>query len=283
MSKKGKTSSAAKRREEAIVIDADKGLVFANEEQLYQHFINEIQSLEAEFFKLRRPGDIDENDFVKYEKNLNRLLEDPDEVWEDKETIPDVTLTTYLREFESRDDEHPLFHVAVVYLTKDTPSFVYLHFPTRDLELVRRYQRGELIYDQLIKNAPPGAIEGDALLEGDELASGLYRAMLMVRSDSDIPEEMFRDFAHYREMTIEEADEIWRANDSMGNVLVSFIKDVSDDGHPDLHYVVVTVEDTPSNSHALLFSFPTMDKNLLLRYRHGENLQAEEVVQEASH
>ena len=57
----------------------------------------------------------------------------------------------------------------------------------------------------------------------------------------------------------------------------------ADEQNADLHYVVVTIEDTPSSSHALLFSFPTGDKNLLDRYRHGENLQAEEVVQEASH
>src|SRR5690606_7335998 len=109
---------------------------------------------------------IPEPDFVKYEGNLSTLLEDPDEVWEDTETIDGVTLTNYLREFDTGNQDDPLFHVAIVYLTKDMPSFVYLHFPTRDIDLVRRYQRGELIYDQLIKNAPMGAIEGDALLEG---------------------------------------------------------------------------------------------------------------------
>jgi hypothetical protein len=35
--------------------------------------------------------------------------------------------------------------------------------------------------------------------------------------------------------------------------------------------------------HSLLFSFPTSDTYLLDRYRQGENLQAEEVVQESSH
>lgn len=276
-------SNTSKSREEDIVIDVDKGLVFNSEADLYQHFINEIQVLEGEFFQNRRPTDISEKDFNAYEKHLNTLLEDPDEIWEDKETIKGVTLTNYLREFDTGKENESLFHVAVVYLTNDTPSFVYLHFPTNDIDLVRRFQRGELIYDQAIKNAPPGAVEGDALLEGDDLALGLYQAMLKLRGENDIPEERFREFAAYREPTIEDADEIWRANDTMGNVLVSFIKDVSDEAHPDLHYVVVTVEDVPSNSHALLFSFPTTDKNLLHRYRHGENLQAEEVTQEASH
>ncbi|NQZ19758.1 MAG: peptidase, partial [Bdellovibrionales bacterium] len=38
-----------------------------------------------------------------------------------------------------------------------------------------------------------------------------------------------------------------------------------------------------TNSHALLFSFPTSDETLVDRYRHGENLQADEVIQESSH
>ena len=69
----------------------------------------------------------------------------------------------------------------------------------------------------------------------------------------------------------------------MGNVLVSFIREFPDEADGGIHYIVVTIEDMPSNSHALLFSFPTKDENLVGRYRHGENLQAEEVVQEASH
>lgn len=32
-----------------------------------------------------------------------------------------------------------------------------------------------------------------------------------------------------------------------------------------------------------MFSFPTNDESLVDRYRHGENLHAEEVVQESSH
>ena len=107
--------------------------------------------------------------------------------------------------------------------------------------------------------------------------------MIKVRGESDIKEETFADYANLREETIEQPDEIWRSNDSMGNVLVSFIRDFPDEGETGIHYIVVTIEDMPSNSHALLFSFPTTDENLIGRYRHGENLQAEEVVQEASH
>jgi hypothetical protein len=138
-----------------------------------------------------------------------------------------------------------------------------------------------MVFQRLMGDMPMGAIDGDALHEGDDLATGLYKAMLLLRSDKDIPEDEFIDYADCREETLEDADEIWRSGDSTGNVLVSFIKEFSEED--EFYYVVVTVEDAPSGSHALLFSFPTRDKGLVDRYRHGENLQAEEVVQESSH
>lgn len=279
-----KRTADAKNPKEAIVIDEANGLVFQDEDELYSHFLNEIQFLEESFLKWRRPDqDIDENTYEEYESYLTKTLEEPDEVWEDTAWMPETTFTIYVRRFEKEFNGDDLYYVAVVHLTDGIPSFVYLHFPTIDNELVQRYQRGDLVYDEAIKNAPPGALEGDALLEGDQLATGLYKAMLKVRSPKDIPEVSFKEHSELREESIEEADEIWRANDSVGNILVTFIKDFSHKKEKELHYIVVTLEDTPSNTHSLLFSFPTSDKNLLSRYRHGENLQAEEVVQEASH
>ena len=279
--KKEKTATA--RQAEKIVIDESKDLVFDNEEELYRHFYKEISKLEKEFFDLRPDDDIDEKDFDRYEDNLNLLLENPDEIWQDYDTIKGVELNTYIKKFKSEDNETPLYHVAVVYLTDKVPSFVYLHFPTQSEVLVSKYRRGEKVYDRLEENIPFGAIDGDALHEGDEFALGLYAAMMKVRSENDVKEDDFRRYGHLREETIEQPDEIWRSNDSMGNVLVSFVKEVADEGDAAMYYIVVTLEDMPSNSHALLFSFPTTDENLVGRYRHGENLQAEEVVQEASH
>ncbi|MCB0342847.1 MAG: peptidase [Pseudobdellovibrionaceae bacterium] len=273
----------AKKSEDMIVVDEEKDLKFSTEEELFGYFEKDVVKLEEEYFQLRSSNDLDDKDFARYEKNLVRLLEDPDEVWEDESSLPDKKVFIYLREFDSPNEDEALFHVAVAYMAGDMPSFIYLHFPTRDIRLAEHYQRGEIVYDRILENASPGALDGDALLEGEPLASGLYEAMLKVRSDHDIREEEFREFAHLREEAIEEADEIWRNNDSMGNVLVTFIKEFHEEGPGAIYYVVVTLEDTPSNSHALLFSFPTTDEGLLDRYRHGENLQADEVVQEASH
>lgn len=261
---------------EKIVINESEGLVFDSENDLYAHFADEIVKLEKEFFELRDEHDIAESKFVDFEPNLNRTLENPDEIWEDTSTLQDKVIFIYIRRFDEET-----YHVAACYLTDETPSFVYLHFPTNDAELVEKYRRGECIFSPESRDIAMGAIEGDSLFESDPLAVGLYSAMMMLRSATDIPEQQFMKYAGFRESTLEEADEIWRSADSTGNVLVSFIKEIGED--EELYYVAVTLEDAPSGSHALLFSFPTSDRGLVERYRHGENLQAEEVVQESSH
>jgi len=268
--------SSKKKSADPIIIDEEHGLIFDSEQELYSHFENEIQTLEREFFTLRKPEDINEFEFKKYDTQLEKLLDDPDEVWEDSSTLgQQQRVFIYIRQFES------VTHIAACYLTESTPSFVYLHFPTSDESLVERYRRGQMVFQRMMGDLPMGALDGDALHEGDDLANGLYKAMLLLRSDKDIPEDEFPDYAEFREETLEDADEIWRSGDSTGNVLVSFIKEFSEED--EFFYVVVTVEDAPSGSHALLFSFPSRDKGLIDRYRHGENLQAEEVVQESSH
>lgn len=280
-----KRQRSVKKNEAMIVIDKAKGLEFPNEEALFSHFADEIQSLEKEFFQLRPDSDIPESELDHYEDNLNTLLEQPDEIWRDRQSIPKVDLAVYLKRFPDENEANPsgyIYHVAVVYLTENVPTFVYLHFPTNSEFLVQKYQRGEKVFDQSILAEFKGALEGDALYEGDEFAAGLYTVMLKLRAESDIKEVDFPEYAHLREEAIEHADEIWRSNDSMGNILVTFVKEFAEEA-PGVFYLVVTLEDQASNSHALLFSFPTTDESLVARYRHGENLQAEEVTQEASH
>ncbi len=263
-----------------IVIDAEKNLIFHSEEELYDHFLPQIQALEKEFFSSRSASDFEDSELAHYEELLSQVLDDPDEIWKDLDTIQGYRVHNYIAHFSVNGES--VYYVAMVYKTGDTPSFVFLHFPTKDVKLIEKYRRGDLIYDRVMKEVSKGAIEGDALGEGDDLAVGLYKAMLKVRSEKDLPEEKFHDYGHHRESTIEDADEIWRTNDLDGNILVSFIKDCTEE-EADLHYIAITIEDPSSSSHALLFSFPTKDLNLVDRYRHGENLQAEEVVQEASH
>lgn len=287
-SKKAKTKT--KKTSEKIVIDEKNNLVFGSEEELFSHFQPVIEKLEGIFFGKKKEQDIPVEAYPDFEECLPLLLEEPLEIWRDEESIKGESIYNFIGEFEDEEqpDEDPIFYVAQAYMADEVPCFVYLHFPTRNEKLVDEYRKGQVIFDISRANHVEGAATGDALSEGDELAAGLYQAMLVVRGEKDIPEESFPEFFELREESIEEADEIWQSTDSQGNVLVSFIKEFSDieiEGmdSEELFYIAVTVEEEDSQAHALLFSFPTVDRNLVDRYRQGENLQAEEVTQQSNH
>lgn len=282
-----KSKSRAKKRKAApdkdhdlIVIDEKAGLIFENERDLSAYFEPAIQALEAEYQSLRAEKDFNDEEQLALEGNLEATLDEPDEVWQDDKTLGEVPLHIFIKNLGE------MHYVAVAYISTEDgePTFVLTHFPTRDPQLLDNYRRGEQVYDAVVEGVQPAAIDGDALGDGDPLAIGLYTSMMKVRGDKDIPEADFQKFGGLREDTIENADEIWRKNDLEGNVLVCFIREYPDhELVKDLTYVVLTVEDESANMHALLFSFPTTDKTLVDRYRQGENLQAEEVVQESSH
>lgn len=279
---KKKTTSSSEK--EYIVVDEPAGLIFETEKDLFGYFQSAINKLEAEYQSLHAEADFNDEQQIAREHYLEATLDEPDEVWMDDKTVEDFAIYHYIKNYEDGDESFKYVAVAYVSGEEEYPTFVFIHFPTKDSRLWQNYQRGEMVYDKTYEDVAGGAIDGDALGEGDPLAMGLYVAMTRLRGEKDIPQERFHEFADLREDTIENADEIWRKNDLDGNVLVCFIKEFPDhEAVTDLSYVAVTQEDEDSNVHSLLFSFPTNDRSLVDRYRQGENLQAEEVSQESAH
>ena len=266
--------------EEPIVIDEKLKLVFQSEDEVLEHFEKPVDTLEEEFLKIRSADDYGDDEAIALEDKLEDLLQNPDEVWMDNSTVSPIEAYNYIRSFANSDGEI-YYYVAVTYVAAEIPTFIFLHFPTQHESTMAAYRRGEKIFERPKGSARLGGIEGDALSEGDELAGGLYRAMLTLRNDADLEENLFQNYAELREESIEDADEIWRNTTISGYTLVNFIKDFSryeNNQTEILYYISITIEDEATNSHALLFSFPTNDESLVERYRHGENLQADEVV-----
>lgn len=281
LKKKGVRLRSKKNKPSPIVIDAEAGLVFGSEQELYEHFQAQIRYLESEYDSFKISGDIEEEGGRDLAKELDLTLDQPSEIWHDAITFKEFPIFHFIRPL----DDMEAFHVAITYVSsEDEPTFIFLHFITRHLDLINKYRRGDLVYDRAFEEVGFAMLEGDSLTEADPMAMGLFLAMLKLRGEKDVAFEKFQELgAALREETIENADEIWSNNDLHGNVLVSFIKAFPDHEIKDLHYVAVTQEDPNSNVHSLLFSFPTNDETLVDRYRHGENLQAEEVAQESSH
>lgn len=282
-SKSRATKKKSPKDEDLIVIDEKQGLIFESEKALHLYFQPYIDKLETEYISIRKKDDFSDRAQIKLEKHLEETLDLPDQIFKDEKTFPDLALHVFMKEIHTKSQDFTYIAICYVTVEDQTPTFVLTHFPTKNSDLVKQYKRGELIYDKIYEKVVEGAIEGDSLLEGDPLAIGLYLAMLKVRSDQDIPQSEFKNFYELRESTIEEADEIWRKQDLDGHVMVIFIKEFPDHVISDLTYITVTIEDESNGVHTLLFSFPTNDPTLVDRYRMGENLQADEIVQESSH
>ena len=273
----GKTPGLSRGKKKAEKIIIDENLSFKNETELYKYFQEDIIAIEEFYYKTYdESSDIQEENFGEYEDLLVDTLSNPDFIHQ-SDIISNEKAQHFVKTYESTTDEDSVYYVVVAYVSDEDPAFVYIHFPTTSEELYKRFRTGEVLLD-----AQEEYENGDALADGDELAIGLHSAMLKIRSEKDIPEANFGDYRHHRDEGIEEPDEIWRDPDLQGNTLVTFIKDFSE-GDKDLFYVSVAVEDKVSDSHLLLFSFPTTDKTLVERYRHGENLHAEEIETSDSH
>lgn len=284
--RKAKTHKAAKKiqEKELIIIDEQQGLIFENDKTLFGYFSIPIKEYESRFQEnYDARNDFSLLEHKEHESLLEETLDDPDEIWMDDATFEDLIVHTLVKRFETK--QQVFEYIAVVYInTEDNyPTFVFIHFPTRDSKLLEAFRQNEIVFHKKLEAIQFAAIEGDSLLEGDYLAIGLLESMLKVRGEKDIPTDKFKDFNECRESTIDSPDEIWRKVDSAGHILVTFIKEFSDMGTEDLHYVVVTEEDTEAQVNSLLFSFPTNDTSLVDRYRQGENLEAEEVATESSH
>lgn len=264
-----------------IVIDESRGWAFNDEKEVYEHFAEQIEFLEKEYHMLRNESDTALDDLEDIDNHLAELLQEPDEVWLSEDVLEEISLGTFIGYYETESEEKSFYYIALTYISENIPKFVFLHFATDDLELIKKYQRGKKIYDR--NHAPTLSDEEaiDALTEGNELAVGLYQAMIKLRHPTDIPEDEFPPFLKYREETIEEPDEIWRKIDTEGRVLVNFIKAIEDED--DTKYIVCTLEDEASESHYLLFSFPTKDNNLVDRFRQGEAMDTVSYSREESH
>ncbi len=270
-----------RRKLKKIIIDKELGWEFGSEKEVLKHFAPEVVDLEEEFLNLSKNYQAAELDSKEVDRQLDLTLDEPHEIWCDEKRLARFPLFLFVR----RSEELDLFHLVFAYVSsEDEPTFIFLHFFTQHKEILQHYRRGQIIYDRAFEEIGFAAVDGDALMDGDPLAMGLFLAMLKVRSEKDIPHSRFKELAEkFRPLTIENPDEIWRNQEHGDAVLVTFIHEVTETEEDSFFYLVVTQEEPDTNAHSLLFSFPTNDETLVDRYRHGENLQAEEVSQESAH
>jgi len=172
------------------------------------------------------------------------------------------------------------------------PSFLYLAFTTLNAAMSNYYRKGEPIDWDVFKKTSleKAAVQEKAEASGEESVASndepttdrlagewteeeTYRAQLShERMKDDIPQDEFALYHSCVEETLEKPDEVWsmQLSPSDPKKLYHFIKYYPDE-QPAMWYVIAAKEtDEDDEQIEIVDAFPTRDKNLLDRYRHGE-------------
>ncbi len=254
--------------EAAVLIDENNDLLFCNDGCLRENFEEEINKQESEHLSLRSKVDIKPSEFKNFDQYLPLLLNDPDEIWE-----PEILEQREPTQFvigEFLHEKEKIYYIASIYPSDGKPAFVYIHFPTRDVNLVQKYRRGQLVYDSFENEVDEEDKVGN--LSDDHIAIGLYTELIENHSESDIDIEDYPNYTDLRIPTLDKPQEVWKQIDDEGNTFLVFIAH-----HPrepeEVAYVVVAIEDELTSDIIPVFSFPTLDQKLLDRFRTGEQIQ----------
>lgn len=262
--------------------------------------------MHEELTRKRTTSDFTDIDGLKYQHYRQLVLEDPDEVWME-ETETGERHYTFISHF--RQGEERMSYVVITLAIDGVPSFVFLNFPTCDEDLVDSYRRGVDLRVNDEKIEPPALDEpgepgepgspraSDALAETPEHDPELEQAIPVdrarnpspsndfesiyaeARQPGDIPRELFGQFEDYLEPTIDDPDEIWRFVDHEKNAWCTFIARfrVEEDqslGNEENHideFMMVVVCHATGESLETVFAFPTLDLELVSRFRKGLN------------
>src|SRR5690606_36052303 len=73
--------------ESKIVIHPGKEFSFESEDELFKHFKADVDIFEKEFLKLPKADDYSDEEAEKFFHYLDLVLDDPDEIWEDRKTL----------------------------------------------------------------------------------------------------------------------------------------------------------------------------------------------------
>jgi hypothetical protein len=248
--------------EVAVLVDRHNELMFCSDACVAEYFQTVVDEIEVELEKHRKSDDIPVTEFDKFENYLNLVLNEADEVWQVESKDDEPPVFYFIGEFLHEDE--PLYYIAATYVSEEEPVFVYTHFPTRDPQLVARYRRGQLVYE-----ANEELVSSVESLSEEHPAYALLEEMLENRSEADIETDEFASYEHLKASTCEHPEEIWRRIDSLGNTVLTYISH-HQLGEETLAYVVIAFEDEIGEPAPVAFSFPTVDQQLLNRFRKDE-------------
>jgi len=276
-------------------VEKELGRCFCTEECIQDYFQPIVEAMTEELSQLRASWDYGEQTRAQYAQYRQLTLDNPDEVWMEQ-TETGERRYSFISHFRNGEER---FSYAAICLTIDgIPSFVYLGFATRDDNLVDTYRRGqdlkveaeavpleepEVPSEREVEkvlgrtggstSSPPAADPGVTHIHPQRHLHELQRMYAEYRRSSDIPPEDLEAFDQYVEPTLDDPDEIWSFEDHSRKMQwhVFIGRHVAEfDGETE-HFVMIVIARAKSTRDELeiLFSFPTVDPELVHRFRRG--------------
>lgn len=275
----------------ALFVEEEVGRVFCSENCITGFFTPEIERLEKEYHRRVSQNDLTKEERESYAHLRWITLQEPDEIWREK-TLSGDQRYTLISEFQPGTKR--IWCICICLFLKNEPSFLYLAFTTRNAAMVNAYRRGERVEwvksEKTAREAaqeaghvddPEGveAVSPQENILSDRLADDwtddetFLAQMNQERREDDIPAEEFTEYEKCLEETLETPDEVWSCVPGNSEVkLYHFIRHygTEDESSPGYWYVIVARETEDEEQIEILDAFPTIDVNLVDRYRRGE-------------
>jgi hypothetical protein len=259
----------------ALFVEEEIGRIFCSEACIANYFNPDIEILEKEYFRFLPSNDLSDDERDRYAHLKWMTLQKPDELWCQKTLVGDSRYTL-ISEFQPGSGR--IWFICICLFLKEQPSFLLLAFPTRSVEMVNHYRKGEkLIKKNKASDHSVVAVEEKTANPVDRLAEEwtedeTFRAQFnQERSEDDIQFQEYGKYQNFLEETLETPDEVWSLSVQMGGALklYHFIKYYPDQNNG-IWFLVVARETENEEEIELLDAFPTRNLNLVEHYRTGK-------------
>ncbi len=262
--------------QKSFIIDNSRPQSFCSEkcvEKFYQNEIHDFQEQEKELrreFQIFEIHSVDEDTLRNYRQES---LLDPDEIWEDSNPINEKYY--YLLKSYPYEDSI-LTNITICKMFNEKPSFIFHSFFTSSTDLINSYKLGKKVKG--LEEGEKGYQKEQFVLPQeilDEIAvrkNECFAQMLVHRKETDISFETFPLYEQFIKKTLDDPDEIYEEIVD-GYTIHTMFKTNFYENKAFSHYVIgMKVMNGKEEVLLPIFSFPTIDEELLAIYNQGKRI-----------
>jgi hypothetical protein len=270
--------------EDLLFVEEGSSKGFCSENCIEEYFQHLVEFFEERDKEQREELSLTLEDCLEYvgkPKLMELVLSSPHEVWRNFNELKEEYFH-FLRKVSEKGTE-PFTLIATCLVFDNKPSFILSVTATRNVELLKFYQKGKLV-DELIRIDAEAAEEGfqsveveEEMIESIELKkSNLLADLLEERSPSDIPFEKFHLYDEFVENTLQEPDEVFLDTDQEGDKVLTYIKAHELNG-TSFYYFCICMKYEASQKEGMetllpILTFPSLDGELYEMYKKGTKL-----------